>query len=532
MAAGDATRAAELMERATFDMNRTRQEWVLRRLHASLPDGMHGRRPVLAIGYVGALMATGTTEGVAALLDAAERASRQPYPGSDTEAGARLPALIEMHRAGLLQLQGDTEGVIKHARRAIEVAAEDDHLSHGGASSLIALALWTTGDVQGAERAYAEGMARVEKAGYEADVVGGAVSTGDLLIAQGRLTDAARAYERGLERATRGGGPPLRGAADMHVGLAAIAYERNDLGLAVDNLRRSDELGEANGMPKNPCRWRLGQAAIHAAQGDLTSAFRLLDEAERRYNGDFSPEVRPVAAIRARVWIAHGRLDEARTWALERRLAPEDEPTYLREYEHATLARLLVAEGRRDQARLGDAVALIDRLLPPAQAAGRTGSVIDLLAVLATARQARGDRDGAIGSLTAAAALAEPEGHVRVFLDEGAPMVELLRMAAARADATPGIRRLAGQTGGGGVQPSAPREALVEPLSEREREVLALLDSDLNGPEIANRLFLSVNTLRSHTRHIYGKLGVGTRRAAVSRAAELGLLSRDRERSA
>jgi LuxR family maltose regulon positive regulatory protein len=242
-----------------------------------------------------------------------------------------------------------------------------------------------------------------------------------------------------------------------------------------------------------------------------------------------------VAAIRARLLIVHGRLEEARRWSVDRGLTPGDEPVYLREYEHATLARLLVAEGRRDPARLDGALDLIERLLPPAQAAGRVGAVIDLLVVLATARWARGDHDAAIGTLTEAAMLAEPEGHVRVFLDESAPVLDLVRAAAARADATSGVRHIAGHVGSKPAQRSAPTpsgDALIEPLSEREREVLTLLDSDLDGPEIARRLFLSLHTVRTHTRHIYGKLGVGSRRAAVSRAAELGLLSRDRERSA
>jgi LuxR family maltose regulon positive regulatory protein len=261
----------------------------------------------------------------------------------------------------------------------------------------------------------------------------------------------------------------------------------------------------------------------------------LLDEAERRYDGDFSPDVRPVAAIRARLWIANGRLREARTWAVERGLSPDDEPSYLREYEHATLARLLVAEGHRDPARSQEAIGLIDRLLPPASAAGRIGAVIDLLAVRASARHLSGDREGAFQALAEAAALAEPEGHVRVFLDEGSSMVDLIRTTAARPDAPSGIRRLAEHVAASLARPPASihaNEALVEPLSERELDVLRLLDSDLDGPEIADRLYLSLNTVRTHTRHIYEKLGVGSRRAAVSRAAELGLLSRDRERSA
>ena len=266
-------------------------------------------------------------------------------------------------------------------------------------------------------------------------------------------------------------------------------------------------------------------------KGILDGALELLDEAERLYASDFSPDVRPVAAVKARVWIAQGNLSAAWGWAQEHGVAAADELSYLHEFEHATLARLLLAQGTRDRAddRIGEAIELTERLLAAADDGGRTGSAIDILVVQALARHARGDPAGALASLERAVALAEPEGYVRVFIDEGPPMAALLKLAAKDRKAPGYVRRLlaAAVTVEGQTPVDQP---LIEPLSERELEVLRLLESELDGPEIARELTVSLATVRTHTRSIYAKLGVNSRRAAVRRAAELGLLSRTRDR--
>jgi len=243
--------------------------------------------------------------------------------------------------------------------------------------------------------------------------------------------------------------------------------------------------------------------------------------------------VRPIAAARARAWIAQGRLDEARAWADERGVTPADPPSYLAEHDQLTLAQLLVAEGRA-----AEAIELVDRVLDAARAADREGSVVEALVVRALAHQADGDGGAATADLADAVAAGVPAGFRRRFLDEGAPMVELLEEVARRGE--PSARALADVVLGAGQQPSsAPgparpastgpatspgAPALVDPLSERELEVLRLLASELTGPEIARHLYVSVNTLRTHTKHIFTKLEVNTRRAAVRRAGELGLL--------
>jgi LuxR family maltose regulon positive regulatory protein len=157
------------------------------------------------------------------------------------------------------------------------------------------------------------------------------------------------------------------------------------------------------------------------------------------------------------------------------------------------------------------------------------GSVIEVLVLQALAHQANGDLTAALVPLARALALAEPEGYVRLFVDEGAPMAALLGTAAQRGLAPDYVRRLLAAFGT--AEESTPaKQDLIEPLSERELAVLQLLGTDLGGPAIARELLVSLNTLRTHTKNIFGKLGVNNRRAAVRRAEELQLLSRTRKR--
>ena len=189
----------------------------------------------------------------------------------------------------------------------------------------------------------------LEKAGHLSDVIGCALALADIRLAQGRLGEALRVLERGLALATGQGGHVLRGAADMHVGISAILLERDDLEGARRHLAEAEALGEENGLPQNRYRSRVAMAAIRQAEGDLDGALELLTEAEHLYVNDFSPDVRPVAAVKARVWIAQGRLSEASGWARESRLSAADELNYVHEYEHITLARLHLSEGVRDR---------------------------------------------------------------------------------------------------------------------------------------------------------------------------------------
>jgi LuxR family maltose regulon positive regulatory protein len=448
----------------------------------------------------------------------------------DGEEFRRLPGAIAVYRAAQTLAVGDVAGTIRHARRALDLVSADDQLGRGSASGLMGLAYWTTGDLDQAHRSYSECMASLERVGFIADTLGCAIALADIRIAQGRPGDAMRTYERASQRASEAGPPVLRGTADMHVGMSELYLERNDLAIALQHLRTSTELGEHAGLPQNAYRGRVALARIRTAEGDLDGALDLLVAAEREYLSDYFPEIRPIAALKARVWIAQGKLGEAMRWARERGLSAEDDLAYLREFEHITLARIMLAHRDQGDRAMQQAPELLERLLRSAQDGGRTASVIEILILQALGLRAGGDAHAALAPLERALALAEPEGYVRAFVGEGPEMASLLEAAAKRGPATAYARAVL-EAFGRDKPRAAGRQPLAEPLSERELDVLRLLASDLDGPDIARELVVSLNTVRSHTKSIYAKLGVNSRREAVRRAAELDLLTRtDRDR--
>ena len=540
LAGADFERVADLVERTYQTLGRNRQEGLLLGWFKQLPEALIRSHPVLCNLYAGILMQTGEIEGVETWLLAAERW----LDGSETASGTmlvadqeefrRLPGAVAVHRAGQALLLGNVTGTLAYAQRALDLAPEQDFLRRGGAAALLGLAFWTSGDLEAAQRMYTEGMALLQRAGNISDVIGCAIALADIYIAQGRLRQAARTCERALQLAAEHGTPSMRGSADMLVGLGELYREQNDLPAALQYLQRSKEQGEHSGLPQNRYRWRVALAHIRVDQGDLVGALDLLQEAERMYVGDFSPNVRPVQAATVRVWVLQDRFDEALGWARERGLTARDEPGYLREFEYITLARILLAQATGDRAAgsISDAIGLLERLLKAAQDGGRTGSLIEILVLQALAHQSLGNLPAALTVLQQALSLAEPEGYVRLFVGEGLPMRQLLLSAAAHG-ILPGytarlLSILAPQAQGSAV--TAPISAspapqnLIEPLSQRELELLRLFKTELSGPEIADQLMIALSTVRTHTKSIFGKLNVNNRRAAVKRAAELNLI--------
>jgi LuxR family maltose regulon positive regulatory protein len=529
LAAQDYGRAADLLELAIPAMRQERQEATLRRVLDALPDDAIRARPVLTLAVAGVRLQYGELDGVEKHLGEAEAWLEGPDAGTaDPELVRTVRAGTELYRAAQSSLAGDVAGVVAHARRVLEVVGDDLPLESGAAAGLLGLAYWSTGDLDEGHRWWVQSVADLETAGHHADVLGGCIALGDIRIAQGRLREADDAYELGLRIATRHGPPALRGAADMHVGLSGPLRERNDLEGARTRLRISQDLGDLAALPQNRHRWGVAMARVRIAEGDLPDALRLLDEAQAAYVADMFPDTQPIAAWRARVRIALGNLGAARGWVRERGLTADDDPTYLREFEHLTLARLLLAEHatehatERAAAPLDEATGLLDRLLRAAEAGGRTGSAIEILTLRALAARARGDLSAAVASLERALALAEPEGYVRVFVDEGPRLAALLKAVAKDGAAAAYARRLLTALSTAPTPDTA--RPLVDPLSPRELDVLRLLAGDLDGPGIARELVVSLNTVRSHTKSIYAKLGVAGRRAAVRRARELHLL--------
>ncbi len=530
LAAGAFPRAADLIELALPLMRRNRLAATLLEWLEVLPDTLVPFRPVLGTGYVWALMeaarfdeAAARLEEAASWLDESSAARRAFLVVLNTEEFRDLPAMVALYRGAIAQTRGDTPETVKQMLLVLDIAPDDDDLRRGSAEAILGLAYWTRGDLEAAHRMFANGMDRVRRAGHVSDFITGAVTLSDFRVAQGRLRDAARAYSEALDLA-RHQDPLPRGTADVHVALAELARERDELDVATQHLLTSRDIGERTGWPPDAARWLVAMARVREAQRDLEPVLALLLDAERQYVRNwFFPEVRPVGAVKARFWAAHGHVREGLDWARDRGLSGSDEVSYLREFEHVALARVLLAGGDTRTA-----APLLDRLLRSAEDGGRMGSVIEILVLQALAQAQRNDRAPALEALARALALAEPEGYVRIFVDEGRPIAVLLDAASARGIAPAYVRRLL-EAFGAPTRPST-SEGLIEPLSERELDVLRLLASDLDGPAIARELVVSLHTVRSHTKSIYAKLGVNSRRAAVRRADELDLLSGSRNR--
>jgi LuxR family maltose regulon positive regulatory protein len=253
-----------------------------------------------------------------------------------------------------------------------------------------------------------------------------------------------------------------RAIAELHVALSEMDIEEGELESAEHHLATAAAPADLP-MTESRYRWFVAKALLVRAGGHAEGAVQLLDQAEQLYRPGFFPEVRPVATIRARIWIEQGRLAEAADWARERGVSVTDEARYLSEFDHLTLVQLVLAQhrARPDRNGIAQAARLLDRLYEAAEASGRAGSVLRIRLAQALVRDAQG-------------------------------------------------------------RPHAP--SLIDSLSERELDVLRLLDSDLTGPEIARQLFVTHNTVRTHTKHIFTKLDVTNRRTAVLRAREQGLI--------
>ncbi|WP_116950262.1 LuxR C-terminal-related transcriptional regulator [Jiangella endophytica] len=516
IAAHDDLYAADLIERALPEASRQRRDRTIRRWVRALPDDVLRQRPALGVVVAWSRLGDGDVDDADAWLRDAEDllAAMPPRERTPDDERRRLPMTIAMYRAAVAQARGDTASTARQARRVLDLAGPDDHLARGAGAGFLGLALWAGGELDAAVETFTQAVRSLHVAGNLADELGSTVVLAGMSWARGRPAEAGHLYERALTAAGERPDIALPVTGDLHVGLADALRERGDLDAAAEQLRTAREIGDAGSLPENRHRWYLAMAGLRRAEGDLDAAAGLLAQAQERYLPGFFPDVRPIPALRARVDIARGRLALARDWAGEHAAAPGD-PSYLAECDHLTLARLLLAEERLDEA-----LPLLARLLDGARGARRQGSVAEILMLRALANAAAGDLDAAMNPFADALETAVPAGYARLFLDEGARMETLLDVAERRGVAAGHVRVLRRAT--------AERPVTGDPagdgLSHRELQVLRLLATELTGPQIARQLFVSVNTLRTHTKHIFTKLDVSTRAAAVRRGTELGLL--------
>jgi LuxR family maltose regulon positive regulatory protein len=555
LAARDFELAAALMELAGPGtesgsiQQATWLSWVKR-----LPEELICARPVLNIWYAYALLGSGELEAAESRFGDAERwlesadalsartrsESNRRLIVEDPEQLKSLPATIAIGRAYIAQALGNIPDTVKYASQVLDLVPEGDNFRHAQASMMLGMTYWASGNLQAAERVFAEYTMKLRTAGNIPDAISTSVVLADIRLALGHLHDAIHTLEQLLQFVMDHGEPIPLDVADLHRELSKLHLEGGDLDAAANHLQRGTDLGEKAQYPVSRYRLQIDRARLKTAQGDLEEALIFLDEAQSLHIRSPLPDFHPISALKARIWVSQGKLTKALEWVREQDLAVDDAPSYLREFEHITLARVLIAvyRSKRESGSIRDAISLLERLLHMAEEGKRMGSAIEILSLLALAHAAQGDVPRALESLERALTLAEPEGYARIFIDEGEVMrllildfksvieksvrnetyrlfgyVDKLLSAFPQSVATSSQSKTKIQ-----------RSEIIEPLSEHELEVLRLLRSELSGPEIARERTVSLNTIRTHTQHIYAKLGVNNRRAAVRRAEELGLL--------
>lgn len=542
LASEDIERAADLVEAAWIPMNTSYRSVSWLGWAKSLPEDLVRSRPVLSAAYGWASLDTGDLESAErrfrdaeSWLDEAANTNEQTgYPKNKSGVLGvgefrSLATSIANGRAYLAQARGDINSTVKYAHRASDLLHEKDYFERGLSDVLLGFAYWTNGDLEAAYEAVFDGVASIRMTGKIPFIISFTSYLADIMTAQGRLRETERTYLQLLEFVEEQGEPETKETAVLHLGLSEIYLEQGNMGAAKKHLQKSDELGEQPAFPPWYRHWVFAHYRMMVSQGELNGSINMLNEADRLYYRHPIPDVRPLRALLARAWLARGRLDEVQNWVRAQGLASQDALSYMHEFEHITLARLLISQFRnlRSDDRLSDAMSLLERLLKAAEQGGRKGSEIEILALQALACEAQGRIPAALVPLKHALALAEPECYVRIFVDEGAPMSALLnRVMEDDRGANDYIHKLLGSFGEKGFRsPSPAAQPLIESLSERELDVLNLIADGLTNQEIGSQLFLSLNTVKAHTRNIYGKLGVNSRTQAAAKARILGILS-------
>jgi LuxR family transcriptional regulator, maltose regulon positive regulatory protein len=536
LAAGDAGWAARLVEYYAQALFQRGEGVTVDRWLSALPAGLVRSRPRLSLAQAILAFITGRADEVEPLLTDAERAlttvdqAGEPPVGESVRGLANVHGSVAMLRAELARHRGDVEHTIQFSRRARAHLGEGDQYLRFFTSWNLAVAKQMQGRLGEAEDALAELAADPWASGRNPYV---AVRTyyalGQVQLTQGRLSAALQTFRQGLEFATEAGRPPLPAAGVAHVGVAEVLYERNELDAALDQAMRGVELSRQIGYAQWLVTSLTTLACIRQALGDQTGALEAIGEAERLVPSTVVDIFFPVAVQRARLLLAQGKVEDAARWCAERGLSVEDEPSYLHEREHLVLARVLLAQEEPDQA-----LTLLERHFEEAQAAGRGGSEIEILMLQALALREKDERERAVSIVTQALTLAEPEGYVRTFVDDGpemAPLLsEVLMVHQSRHLMRPDppsahyLRKLlaALEQAASGSMPPTPQ--LPEPLSERELEVLQLIAAGKSNRRIAQELFVAAGTVKTHIRSIYRKLDAHSRTQALVRARELNML--------
>ncbi len=532
IAADDLEQAARMVDEHSDPANERGEVSTVRRWFELLPDEMIRSDPSLSVACAWTLFLNGQISAVEDRLQDAETLLAKQTTPVNFEQVAELFGKINALRAILFGAQGKPMRGIELAQQLLEHIPEDN-LSARGITLLTLGGLFRdVGDITQASRSFAEAVTILLASENILAAVMAVEQLVRLLVMQGQLVQAVEVCKEmlNLSAGSNAQGKQQALISDMSRAiLSKVLYERNELADAELYVRQGIKQAKRGGFFQSLVFGQILLARILQARGDADGANKMLQAAIKSNQMNSSQRYHTeLTACQVQLWLAQNDLDTASRWAQESNLSAEVEFNPQNEFEHISLARVLIAQGRAesDGKTLAKALELTNRLTLSAESAGRMGHLIELLILQALALDAQGNLDQALSCLERALVLAEPQGFVRIFLDNGNPIIHLLKEAARRniaADYAIKLLNLIDTDNQPDVPNHSPSSLLVDPLSDRELEVLHLIAQDLSYQEIAEQIMVSLNTVRTHVKNIYSKLMVHKRSEAVAKARELNL---------
>ncbi|BAY07738.1 LuxR C-terminal-related transcriptional regulator [Calothrix sp. NIES-2098] len=517
--------AASLIEQEVQTKENPRIDALfLRNVLNELPAQLTDSRPWLLVAKAWAAFTSSQFPDAIAIVQTLERLLNQ---GIDpTENSDRLWGLVVALKGMQARQQGNTAESVAFMEKALHLLPSDNSWLR----SLILLNLGVTyfvGDnYQGAKQLLKE-VSYIGKVRGTADpAIAGLYLQAQFLALRGKLDDATSLCQQGLELATERRWLATYAGVLVQVALADLLREQNQLADAAQHLTQSIERAIQNQQPGLMMGY-ITLARVRQAQGDFPAAWAAIHGAEHCQLWVW-PTILAVEACKVRLYLAAGNLDAAIAWVEKSNLSVEGKLRYsiteqyptVSELNYLTYARLLLAYGQ-----LQDALGLLKRLYKFAQAGGRTIRMMETLLLQALVLQAQGDREESVNYLNQALNIPHQGNYIRLFLDEGKPMAELLQQAVSKNIHSSEVNRLLAAFGSLAPKKSTLIPALIEQLTDRELEVLNYLATGMSNQAIADQLFVSLAAVKWHARNIYGKLEVKNRTQAVTKARELRLLS-------
>jgi len=531
LAARDFERAATLIEPILYQMfsqgtHATVRHWLL-----ALPEEVLFTRPSLCLLYAWAFLYVGEIESCKKPLEVAEHTWR---------AEGNLSRLGEVYifQSSIALVQGDAIRARDYAQQAWPLLAENDLINRCNYSVYIGASSLMVGNIREASHLLHETLMQCQPVHLYSTLYT-MNFLAEMQIVQGKLHQGAVTSQEVISK--------LAGRASIHSSraysrLGRLSRERNELDQASQYMQQAITLGDQAGQDIYMSPIYLVSAQIHWTRGEMSEALATLNKAEQAAQRlGHRRATEQARAFRAQMELAQGNLAEAERWSEEAGIDVNDEPAYERETTYLMFARLRIAQHRAEET-----VGLLERLLAADEAAGRTGNALSVLALLALAYWQMENLEQAMRTLDRLLVPAETEGYVRVFVDEGAPMQSLLATWLSSPAQQQGsmetrpsaeyVRKLLANfpltkthpdrrgKGPRHGETDTSRSPLLEPLTTREQDVLELLAAGLSNAEIATRLIVTVGTVKTHIKSIYGKLEVHSRTQALARARELNLL--------